>query len=255
MPQPAVIELDQVTFSYIKQPILENVSFQIFKNDLVTIVGPNGGGKTTLVKLMLGLLKPSSGHITIFDQPPHVSYKRIGYMAQHVGVDPQFPVTVLDVVLMGRLGLKRAGWFGIKDRAAARQALQNVHMIEYSQESFAKLSGGQRRRVLIARAITGDPDILIMDEPMANVDVKAQNDFFNIMAELNERMTILIVSHDLGFVSDSVNRVLCVNRKAVMHPTTELTGELIKDIYGGDVKMIRHDHQCSPDGHRHDAVP
>ena len=255
MNKTVVVELENVTFSYQKIPVLEDVSFQIFQNDLVTIVGPNGGGKTTLVKLLLGLIKPSKGTIKIFNQPPQTSYQRIGYMAQHVGLDPQFPVSVQDVVLMGRLGLKRSGWYGRDDRAAAIQALRDVHMDEFAQEAFSELSGGQRRRVLIARALTSNPDILIMDEPMANVDVKAQNDFFNIISKLTSRMTILIVSHDLGFVFDIVNRVLCVNRRAVMHPTTQLTGDFIKDIYGGDVKMIRHDHQCSPDGHVHDVIP
>lgn len=255
MPNESVISLRDVSFSYGGQPVLEDVNLSIGACEAVCIVGPNGGGKTTLVKLMLGLLAPQRGEIRVFDLPPSRAKLQIGYMPQYVQYDLRFPVTVMDIVLMARLG--RGGWGGLlgwhgrADRRAALDALALVGMSDFRRRSFASLSGGQRQRVLIARALCCNPDLLLLDEPTSNVDSAVEAKLLELLRELNRRMTIVMVSHDLGFVSGFVESVVCVNRRVVVHPTSEMTGTAIRDIYGGNVRMVRHD-EFSARGHVHD---
>lgn len=243
------IILKDVSFSYNRGVVLDNVSLSVKKRDFATVVGPNGGGKTTLLKLLLGLLKPDSGSIEILGKSPEQSRLRVGYMPQHTQLDMQFPVTVMDVALMGRLGSNFWGRYSKQDRIEAEKALGEVDLKAYKAEHFSRLSGGQKQRVLIARALCSDPELLLLDEPTANVDQESELALFSILKELNNRMTILIVSHDLGFTSQVVKSVICVNRKINIHPTTTMDGTLVKDIYGGDPRMIRHDHRCSERGH------
>lgn len=244
MPSEPVILLRDVTFSYGGEPALEDVTLSVCDRQAVCIVGPNGGGKTTLVKLILGLLTPQRGEIRVFGQPPHRSRLRVGYMPQHVQHDSQFPVTVMDIVLMGRLGQGGLGgvlgWPGHADRRAALDALVQVGMEHSGPRPFAALSGGQRQRVLIARALCCKPDLLLLDEPTSNVDSMVEARLLDLLRELNRRMTIVMVSHDLGFVSGLVESVICVNRRVVIHPTSQMTGQAIHDIYGGEVRVVRH---------------
>jgi zinc transport system ATP-binding protein len=250
-----VISLRDVTFSYGGPPALEDVNLSVGGREAVCIVGPNGGGKTTLVKLILGLLTPQRGEIRVLGQPPRQARLRAGYMPQHVQHDPQFPVTVMDIVLMGRLGQgamgRTLGWHGRADRRAALDALAQVGMEDFGRRPFASLSGGQRQRVLIARALCCKPDLLLLDEPTSNVDSLVEARLLDLLRELNRRMTIVMVSHDLGFVSGLVESVICVNRRVVVHPTSQLSGQTIRDIYGGEVRMVRHD-EFTTHGHAHD---
>ena len=251
MTEQAVITLEKVSFSYNNLPVLEDVSLTVHERDFISIVGPNAGGKTTLLKLILGLLKPTSGTIRVFGQPPGKVRSRIGYMPQHASLDPLFPVSALDVVLMGRLGNgKDLGFYRRADKEAAADALRNVELYEIRNCSFSDLSGGQRQRVLIARALVSDPELLLLDEPTANVDAVIETELYEILNRLNEKMTVALVTHDLGFVSRYVKSVACVNRRVVVHPTSEITGEMINEIYGCDVHMVRHDHRCSEEGHK-----
>jgi zinc transport system ATP-binding protein len=245
------IILDNIFFAYKQRNILENVNLLIKKGEFASIVGPNGGGKTTLLKLILGLIKPDKGEIRIFGKPPDQVRHKIGYMPQYAHIDMDFPATVMDVVLMGRLA-KKALWFSKKDRIEALNAIDEVGLADFINTGFNELSGGQKQRILIARALCSSPDILLLDEPTANVDYQTEKNLFSILQKLNSKMTILLVSHDLGFVSKYVKSVICVNRRVVIHPTTLITGTLIKDIYNGDLKMVRHDHRCSEKGHIHD---
>jgi zinc transport system ATP-binding protein len=245
------IILENISFSYKQNQILEDVTLFIHKGEFASIVGPNGGGKTTLLKLILGLLKPDKGKVTIFGKPPEQARQKIGYMPQYAHLDMDFPATVMDVVLMGRL-TRTALWFSKKDRAEALAAIDEVGMSGFTSTGFNELSGGQKQRILIARALCSRPAILLLDEPTANVDHETEVNLFSILQALNSKMTILVVSHDLGFVSKYVKSVICVNRKVVIHPTTLMNGMLIKDIYHGDLKMVRHDHRCSEEGHCHD---
>jgi len=237
-----VIELKKVSFSYDGITVLEDVDLIVREKDFLSIVGPNAGGKTTMMKIMLGLLKPSTGSVRIFGQPPAKTRSRIGYMPQHASLDALFPVSVLDVVLMGRLGNgNRFGLFRKSDRETAMEALKEVEMDEFTKRSFSELSGGQQQRVLIARALASDPDLLLLDEPTSNIDMAVETELYEILKQLNEKITIVLVTHDLGFVSHYVKSVACVNRRVVVHPTSEICGEMIHEIYGSRVHMIRHD--------------
>jgi len=246
--EPA-IALENVSFSYARHPVLDEVTLTVPKGDFAMVVGPNGGGKTTLIKLILGLITPTSGRVTIFGEKPQSAWNQVGYMPQYTHVDMAFPVSVLDVVLMGRLTHSRRWRYTKNDREAARHALSEVGLPDKEKKPFSNLSGGQRQRVLIARALCSNPSLLLMDEPTANVDPAAEASLFELLSKLNNRMTILVVSHDLGFVSKVVKSVICVNKKVLVHPTSDLDGTLINQIYGGDLRMVRHDHRCSHEGH------
>jgi zinc transport system ATP-binding protein len=241
MVEVQVIEIENVSFAYNGVLVLENVSFGVTKGDFLSIVGPNGGGKTTLLKLILGLLLPRSGEIRIFGRPPEKSRERIGYMPQHMHFDPQFPIAATDVVLMGRLGNRFGSRYTKEDKQAVIDALEEVDMTCCLKQSFSNLSGGQRQRVLLARALVSKPEILLLDEPTANVDMEIENKLYDILNSLNERMTILMVTHDLGFVSRIVRSVICVNKRVVVHPTSQINGKLIQEIYEDDLRMVRHD--------------
>lgn len=247
-----IIEISNLSFSYHDNPVLENVDLKIEKGELASIVGPNGGGKTTLLKLMLGLLKPDEGQIKVFATTPEKARSKIGYMPQHAQLDPQFPISALDVVLMGQVdrcekGLIRG--FPRQSTSTARAALAEVGLGDLAQKSFNELSGGQRQRVLIARALCSEPELLLLDEPTSNIDPRSEENLYKTLARLNRQMTILLVSHDLGFVSQIVKSVICVNRQVVIHPTSQINGTIIKEIYGGDFNIVRHDHRCDHSGH------
>ncbi len=234
---PAV-ELRNVDFSYNGLLVLRDVTFSIPEGDFAGIVGPNGGGKTTLLKLMLGLLKPDHGTVRVLGQKPERVVRRIGYVPQNFQYPTRFPMTVRDVVLLGGLG--REG------KADVDSLLQTVGLDGLGSRRFDALSGGQQQRALMARALATSPDILMLDEPTAGLDAAGEREIFNLLQELNERITVVLVTHDLGFVSDAVRSVLCVNTEVRRHPTSELgeiTGELLETMYGTGMRMVRHD-QC-----------
>lgn len=246
--QSPVIKTERLSFSYNGFLILEDVDLTINREDFVSVVGPNGGGKTTLLKIILGLLKPTKGSVQLFGASPSKSKKRVGYMPQHAKFDFHFPVTVMDVVLMGRLGHSRAfGPYTNKDRQICMQKLEQVKLVDSVRKSFSSLSGGQRQRALIARALACEPELLLLDEPTSNLDQGIESKIYELFQELNKTITVVLVSHDLGFVSHYVKRVVCVKRRVVTHPTTEITGELINAIYGAPMKMVRHD-KCDTEG-------
>jgi zinc transport system ATP-binding protein len=164
-------------------------------------------------------------------------------MPQFATTDPKFPVRVIDVVLMGRLGPgRRLGPFSRQDRTAVDEAMERVGVVGLSRQSFSALSGGQRQRVLLARALASDPELLLLDEPAAGLDQKVEQNFFELLGELNREKTLLLVSHDLGFVRSFVKTVVCVHRRVDVHPTSELDGTAIQDLYGGDVRLVHHEH-------------
>ena len=248
----AIIEVRDLDFNYDQAPVLTDVHLDIWPLDSVCIVGPNGGGKTTLIKLILGLLSPDRGAITVFGQKPEEARLRIGYVPQYANFDPQFPISVRDVVCMGRLSGSLTGRYSKVDKEFAMAALAKTGLTDLAARPFASISGGQRQRALIARALASGGEILILDEPTANIDHESEVRFFDLLTELNAEMTILMVTHEVGFASGFFKRIACVNRQVVVHPTSELTGRHIQEMYGGDLKMIRHDHRCSEGGHCHD---
>jgi zinc transport system ATP-binding protein len=246
------IEINNLAFSYDTVPVLEDVNLKVKHGEFATIVGPNGGGKTTLLRLLLGILKPVQGKIAVLGSTPEKARLRVGYMPQHADLDPQFPVTVMDVVMLGRLGRRFGGRYSKEDRQLALKALAEVQLESMVRTAFSTLSGGQKQRALIARALCCNPEMLLLDEPTANIDPEVEENLLTILQELNQRMTILLVSHDMGFVSRVVKSVICVNRRVLIHPTSRVDGTLIKDVYGDDYCMVRHDHRCSEEGHSHD---
>lgn len=233
--------MENISFSYGNTPILENASFSVPQLELMTIIGPNGGGKTTLLKLMLGLIEPSQGNIEVLGKNVHDARARIGYMPQHIDFDAKFPISTLEVVLMGLADKRIFGWYGGSERGQARSALDEIGLSGLEKTPFSDLSGGQRQRVLMARAIVSSPDILLLDEPTSNIDAETEERFRDILLRLNRRMTILMVSHDLGFVSNFVKTVICVNKRVLIHPTHALTGEMIHGVYKDDMSAVRHD--------------
>ena len=249
----ALLKFENVDFAYDRDWVLENVSLSIPVGDFVAIVGPNGGGKTTMLKLMLGLLRPNRGTIELLGKPPEQGCTSVGYTPQYLHVDMQFPISVLDVVLMGRMQRGGKWWYAKTDRQAAYEALETMRLADKARAPFRSLSGGQRQRVLIARSICGDPKILMLDEPTNNIDPSAEAILYDILRELNRRLTILLVSHDLGVVSQIVKSVVCVNRQVVVHPTSEMTGAVISELYGSEMRLVRHDHRCTDHGHHADT--
>jgi zinc transport system ATP-binding protein len=237
----AAIVIKGLSFSYDGYPVLEDVNLSIPQGDFVSVVGPNGGGKTTLLKLIVGLLRPSRGEVRVFGAAPEQARPRIGYMPQQSQLDPQFPATVMDVALMGRLGHGRQfGPYSRKDKEIVGHALDQVGLSSLHKKPFSSISGGQRQRLFIARALACEPDLLVLDEPTANLDMVMEGDLYELLHTLNQRLTVVMVSHDLGFVSKVVKSVVCVKRKVLMHPTCEITGEIINEIYGTPMRMVRH---------------
>ncbi len=236
-----ILEFQDVSFEYENRLVLEEVNLSVGPREFASIVGPNGGGKTTLLKLALGLLAPRKGRVLLFGSPPEESRHRAGYTPQHALFDRAFPISVLEVVLTGRLKGKTWGGYASEDLGAARKALEQVRLYDLERRPFRALSGGQQQRVLIARALCGDPELLLLDEPTANVDPDTGEQILHILEELNQTMGILLVSHDVGFVSSVVRSVICVNRQVNMHPTQELSGAHLRDLYGENYRVVRHD--------------
>ena len=227
-----IIETHNLHFSYNGQPVISGVNLKVKSGDFLAMIGPNGGGKTTLLKLMLGLLKADSGSIRIFGKPPKEVSHRIGYVPQNIHINQNFPMSPLDVVLMGKLKPGRE-WsrHAKEDRMEALQALERLGVGKYSNHRIGELSIGQKQRVFIARALVTDPDILFLDEPTASIDTKGQNEFYAILKELNQKITIIVVSHDLMVISRYVKSVACVNQSLHYHGHAELTGEMIEMMY------------------------
>lgn len=227
-----IIKIQDLNFSYNSQTVLRDVNLSVNQGDFIAMIGPNGGGKTTLLKLMLGLLNADSGSMRIFGNRPQDVSHRIGYVPQDVHINKNFPVSALDVVLMGRLKPGR-GWsrHSQQDLMAALKALEQVEMEKFRGQRIGELSGGQKQRVFVARALVTDPELLFLDEPTASIDTKGQNEFYQILKELNEKITIIVVSHDLMVISGYIKSVICVNQRLHYHGHAELTGEMIEMMY------------------------
>ena len=240
-----VLEIKNLFFSYENgSPILEDVNFSIQEGQSGCIVGPNGGGKSTLLKLILGLLQPDSGSVSLFGKVPRESRRMVGYMPQYHQLDAAFPVTAIEVAEMGCIKPGFFPFYSKKDRANAMEALDELGIADLANRSFADLSGGQRQRVLIARALACRPRLLLLDEPTANIDPGAEEQFYATLALLRKRMTVLTVSHDLGFVNRETDAVICVNRKVSVHQAENFTAEAADAVYHHEMNLIRHDHEC-----------
>ncbi len=235
------IEIHDLFFSYGEVPVLEKIELVVPEGEFLGIVGPNAGGKSTLLKLILGLLEPQRGEIRVLGRPPRQARRLMGYVPQYPAFSHDFPVTVEQVVLMGRLGAGRlVGGYSRRDHEIARRVMREAEVLELARRRIDRLSGGQIQRMLVARALACEPRILLLDEPTANIDMRVENELFDLLEQLNERMTILVVSHDIAFISRYVQRVACLNRTLVCHRTEEIDAKAIQALYGGEVKMVHH---------------
>jgi zinc transport system ATP-binding protein len=239
-----VIEVRDVCFSYGEQEVLHNMTFDIAPQSLVAVVGPNGGGKTTLLKLLLGALTPRFGTVRILGQTPEQARLRVGYVPQAIPFDPRFPVSVREVALMGRVGKSSLGTYGRADEEAVQGALERVRMADFGRRSFAALSGGERQRVMIAQALASGSELLLLDEPVANIDPEHASLMYELFRELAKEVTVMMVSHNLGVVTGHATHVLCVNRTAGLHAIGEVASATFTEAFGGSLTTIRHDTTC-----------
>lgn len=246
-----VIDVGGVDYSYGRAPTLSGIDLRVADGEFLGIVGPNAGGKSTLLRLILGLLEPQRGAIRVLGRAPGAASRLLGYVPQYPSFPRDFPITVEQVVMLGRIGVKAShGWVAALlpgraspiDRQAARRALAEVEAEDIAKRQIGGLSGGQLQRVLLARALVGEPRILLLDEPTANIDQRLEGEIFDLLRSLNRRMTILVVSHDVAFISRYVGRVACINRTLVCHQTDAIDGQVIQDLYGEHVRMIAHRH-------------
>jgi len=236
-----VVRLENVWVSYNGTPALEDVNLTVGEHDFLGVIGPNGGGKSTLLKVILGLIRPQRGVVTVLGNLPDRSRSSIGYVPQHSDYDRDFPVSVMEVVLMGRYG-KRGMLkpYDGKDREAAEKALARVGMLSHARAQIGQLSGGQQQRTFIARALVSDPALLLLDEPTASVDTAMQTDFYELLEELKKEMAIIMVSHDIGAVSVFVDKIACLNVRLYYHGSREITPEVLEATYKCPVQLIAH---------------
>jgi zinc transport system ATP-binding protein len=240
----AAIDVLHVSFGYTKnEPVLKNVSFRIDQGDFVAIIGPNGGGKTTLLKLLMGFLLPWKGHISLFGKKPTDYPNGIAYVPQALHSDRQFPISVIDLVLGGRLSkLPWWGSFSKGDREAAMQALEQVKLVDYYNRPFGTLSGGQAQRALIARALAQKPEILLLDEPMSYVDAEAEADIYDIFNQIQGKITCLMVTHDIRTVIQKVKRVLCMQGTATSLEPSQICEHFALGLYHFPLQLTAEAH-------------
>jgi zinc transport system ATP-binding protein len=234
-----IVEIKDLDFAYGGEPVLEDVNLTVRQKDFVAIIGPNGGGKTTLLKLVLGLLTPAKGTVCVDGKSPQEASPCIGYVPQDVHTNRSFPISAIEVVLMGKLNPKqRLSRRSATHRRDAMAALERMEMATDAEKKIGVLSGGQRQRVFIARALVTQPKLLILDEPTASIDTKGQADFYRLLKELNQDITVLVVSHDLLVISRYVKSVACVNKKLHYHDQAEITGDMLETMYPCTVEEV-----------------
>jgi zinc transport system ATP-binding protein len=242
LPEPReVIRFENVWVQYDGRVVLENVDLTVRERDFVGIIGPNGGGKTTLLKVILGLVSPAGGRVTVLGRTPNEARRFVGYVPQHVEFDDDFPISVWEVAMMGRLG--RRGLlkpYTEADRRMVEQALLQVDMLDHRGRQIGQLSGGERQRVYVARALASDPEILLLDEPTASVDTRVVGGIYDVLEDLNRRVTIILVSHDIGVVSSYVKTIACLNGRLIYHESKVITPDMLEAAYQCPVDLIAH---------------
>jgi len=243
------VELEDVDFTYGEVRVLERINLTVEPGDFLGIIGPNGSGKTTLLRVMLGLIEPERGHVRLFGHAPATfqQWGRLGYVPQKATLDPGLPATVQEVVATGlvpTLGL--FGRVGPAQRARIAEVLGQVGMAAHTSARIGTLSTGQQQRVLIARALVSNPELLILDEPTGGVDPEAQTSFYALLQHLNRErdVTLVLVSHDIGVVAKEVTKLACLNRRLIFHgrPGDFLSDAALTALYGPSVRVVSHQH-------------
>jgi len=235
------VHINNLSVYYGQTPALTGVCLDVADGDYLGIIGPNGGGKSTLLKAILGLVPVSEGTVQIYGKSPGKSRALVGYVPQFAAMDRRFPITLLEVVLTGRLKQGLTPFrFTAKDKEIAHELLERVGIGSLANRQIAKLSGGEFQKMLIARALAVNPRLLLLDEPTASVDAVSRDQIYGLLAELNQNMTIILVTHDLLAISSQVHRLACLNGRLVYHGEPELTGNIVNNLYGCPVDLIAH---------------
>lgn len=231
-----LLEIKELSAGYENQIVLENVSLDIFSNDFIGVIGPNGGGKTTLIKTILGLVKPISGEMNLL-----ISKKNIGYLPQVNQIDKRFPISVIDVVRSGKANTALFSSFhkNSQEKEKAEALLQEMGITSIRNKSIGELSGGQMQRVFLCRALMNEPQLLILDEPSTYVDNNFEGELYLKLKELNNRMAILLISHDVGTISFFVKTIACVNRSLHHHPSNIISEEQLAS-YNCPLQIVTH---------------
>jgi zinc transport system ATP-binding protein len=235
-----IIEVRDVWLHLGRQFVLEGVNLSLPEGDSLAIIGPNGGGKTTLLRVLLGLLRPERGSVRILGREPEATRGLVGYVPQHARFDLEFPIRVADVVAAGRLRRHRLLRLRAEDRAAVFEALERVEIADLADRRIGNLSGGQLQRVLIARALAVRPKLLLLDEPTASLDVQSAANFNDLLRRLAEQMTVVLSTHDITGITTKVDSIACLNRKLFFHPSGELSAAQVAEVYGCPVELLAH---------------
>lgn len=237
-----VITVKNLSVSFDGQVILDDVNLSVRRSDFLGIIGPNGGGKTTLLKVILGLIQPDSGEVRLFGHPPREHMHRVGYVPQHSNLDLSFPASVFDVAMTGRMAMRPVmRRYTSADREVVRGALAEVEMDGLADRQIGKLSGGQRQRVFIARALAAEPEILLLDEPTASLDSQVGRSLYGLLERLSKDKTIVLVTHDIGVISKHVQKVACMNRQLFTHGDVgKIDTRTFERVYGCPVELIAH---------------
>ncbi len=234
-----LLKIENVTVTLDGINVLEDVNLEIRKNDFIGVIGPNGGGKTTLVKLILGLLKPDKGKV-IYHIPHHIRQSKIGYLPQVHAFDKKFPILVQDVILSGISGKRKLlPGHPNADKKKAAYWMDKLGIEHLRSKSIGKLSGGEMQRVFLCRSLISDPDLIILDEPDTYVDNQFEKELYEELKELNERMAILLISHDVGTITTYIKSIACVNRKLHYHPSNIITNKQLAS-YDCPIQIITH---------------
>ncbi len=236
------IHIENLSVYYGDIPAISEINLNICEGEYLGIIGPNGGGKSTLLKAMLGLAPAAFGEIRIYGKSPDKSRGQIGYVPQTTNLDKRFPITLFEVVLTGRLkqGIAPFFQFDRRDRRFVSEILEKVGIEDLAGRRISDLSGGEFQKMLIARALTVNPKLLLLDEPTASVDAGSRSQIFSLLEELNKTMTIVLVTHDLMAISAQVHKLACMNRNLVYHGEPELTEGIVNSLYGCPVDLIAH---------------
>ena len=234
-----VISVKNLFFKYDKEFVLQDISVDIFEKDYVAVIGPNGGGKSTFVKILLGLLKPHSGKVKIYGKNPEESRELVGYLPQTINFNLDLPISVEEVVLQGRLK-KGKLFFNEDDRKKTNEILSKMGLRSLKKRKINELSGGQRQRALIARALCAEPKIVILDEPTASIDMKGQKEIYEILKELD--LTRIVISHDINILFEGVNRVAYINRKIYVHEKVD--NSLEREGHFCEMELLNHFKRC-----------
>jgi ABC-type Mn/Zn transport systems, ATPase component len=236
------IVVRDVTLTRNGHPVLDHVSIRVEERDFYAIIGPNGGGKTTLLKIILGVLKPDSGEVQIFGGPAEENRNLVGYVPQFRTFDFHYPITVGEMVISGRMGHVTGIWkrYSDADRDKAEAMIGMTGLFGLEHRQVRDLSGGEQQRAIIARALVGDPRILLLDEPTVYVDTPSATQFYELLDDLKKKMTIILVSHDIGVISTHVTKIACLNHSMYAHDTKEITDDMLAAAYHCPVDLIAH---------------